>query len=506
MPLLDRPGIVLAAIVYLLATLFIGGWAMRRTRTPADFFVAGRNLGLLVTAIATMSAAFSGFAFLGGPGLTYRTGLASLFICFPVGFTAAMLCWTVARPLRLLAELRTVYTVPDVVFARYRSRTASGLAAMAVLVGTVFYLGTQLLALGVMLEAILGTRGALGASSLPAAIALGALVIVFYCTAGGMVASVYTDLLQGVIMAVAGALVFVQALHATGGWSAMTHSLATSPHFGEAFLDPLGKVNAFTAFGFYFVFGVGVAGQPHVIHKFFMLRAPAELRYFPLVLGGSQVLCILLWLGVGLAVPALVAQGRLAPLASPDETTPAFLLGFSPEWLAGLVFAGVLAAIMSTASSLVNIAAAAVVRDLPRALRLRRAADELRAGRAMTVVVVAAAGASAWLSQDLIALLGAFSFGTLAAALTPALVIGLNWRRVTSVAAAASIGCGLVLNLALEFLARQTYLSSLPRPPFAAGVQVTAVSLAASFVVLMAVTSLTREERLDEAVAAAMEA
>ena len=506
MPLLDRPGIVFAAAVYLLATLAIGVWSARRTRTPADFFVAGRNLGLLVTGIATMSAAFSGFAFLGGPGLTYRMGLASMFICFPVGFTAALLCWTVARPMRLLAEARTIYTVPDLILARYRSRVASGLSACAVLVGTVFYLGTQLLALGVMLEAILGTRDALGPWSLPAAMALGALVIVTYCTAGGMVASVYTDLLQGSIMAVAGVLVFIQALNVTGGWTAMTHSIATSPVFGAAMLDPLGQVNAFTAFGFYFVFGVGVVGQPHVVHKFFMLKDPMRLRYFPLVLGGSQVLCILLWLGVGLAVPALVARGKLAALSSPDEATPAFLLGFAPEWLAGFVFASVMAAIMSTASSLVNIAAAAVVRDAPRALGRRRATDELRAGRMMTIAVVTAAGLSAWLSQDLIALLGAFSFGTLAAALTPVLVVGLNWPRVTAAAASASIGGGLLLNLALEFLARQTYFPGLPKFPLAAGVQATAVSLAASFVILFVVTALTRAETVDDDVAAAMEA
>lgn len=505
MPLVDRPVIVVASALYVLATLLVGAWAARRTKTSADFFVAGRDLGLVVTAIATMSAAFSGFAFLGGPGLTYRLGMASLFICFPVGFTAAMLCWTVARPLRLLAEVRSVYTVPDVVLARYASRVASGLAAVAVLVGTVFYLGTQLLALGVMLEAILGTRQALGPWSLPAAMALGALVIVTYCVAGGMVASVYTDLLQGAIMTVAGAFVFMQALHVTGGWSAMTDSLVTSPVFGAHFLDPLGRVNAYTAFGFYFVFGVGVVGQPHVVHKFFMLRDPVQLRYFPLVLGGSQVLCILLWLGVGLAVPALVAQGRLAAPASPDEATPIFLLHFSPEWLAGFVFAGVMAAIMSTASSLINIAAAAVVRDLPRALAGRCTSNELRAGRLTTVVVVVVAGGSAWLSQDLIALLGAFSFGTLAAALTPALVIGLHWRRVTSRAATASIGLGLLLNLTLEFLGRQTYFPALPSPPFAPGVQATAFSLAASFAVLIAFTMLTRGETVDEDVAAAME-
>src|SRR5688572_12982679 len=99
-----------------------------------------------MTGVVTMAAAFSGFVFLGGPGLTYRIGVGSLFINASVGFTAGLLGWAVAKRLRLLAEVREVYTVPDAVLARYRSRAASGTAAVAILVGTISYLGAQILA------------------------------------------------------------------------------------------------------------------------------------------------------------------------------------------------------------------------------------------------------------------------------------------------------------------------------------------------------------------------
>ena len=80
MPVLDRPWIVAVASVYLIAVLVIGFWAARRTRTTRDFFIAGQSIGLIVMALATMSAAFSGFVFLGGPGLTYRP-TARLALC-----------------------------------------------------------------------------------------------------------------------------------------------------------------------------------------------------------------------------------------------------------------------------------------------------------------------------------------------------------------------------------------------------------------------------------------
>ena len=129
-------------------------------------------------------------------------------------------------------------------------------------------------------------------------------------------------------------------------------------------------------------------------------------------------------------------QGRMAPLANPDDATPAFVLGFLPEALAGLVIAAVLAAIMSTADSLLNLGAAALARDLPRALRREGSTepperDELVAGRRATLVVALAAAACALLYDDLIALLGTFAFGTFAAAhdLVPAVRSALRGER-----------------------------------------------------------------------------
>ena len=67
------------------------------------------------------------------------------------------------------------------------------------------------------------------------------------------------------------------------------------------------------------MFTIGVLGQPHTLHKFLMLKDPRKLRFLPAVLGVSQVLVVLIWLGIGLAVPALVAQGHLPPFDQPDR-------------------------------------------------------------------------------------------------------------------------------------------------------------------------------------------
>jgi Na+/proline symporter len=308
-------------------------------------------------------------------------------------------------------------------------------------------------------------------------------------------------------MILAAVAVFWCALDVAGGLSGITASIAGSPRFGRQFLEPFGKTPVLTALGFYFVFGVGVLGQPHMLHKFFMIKDPRRLRWMPLTLGAAQILCLLIWLGLGLAVPALVAQGRLPALTHPDDAAPLFLLHFAPEMITGLAVAGILAAIMSTADAFMNIGSAVLVRDLPKALG-RRVERELLWGRLATVAVTLAAAGLAFVYDDLIALLGTFAFGTFGAALAPTLAVGLNWKRVTARAATASIATGTLLNLVLEFMGRQTFFPALPKPPLPPGVLPTAVSLAASFTVLLCVTALDRrrEPTLPPDIAAVMEA
>lgn len=391
-----------------------------------------------------------------------------------------------------------MFTVPDALLCRFGSRRVSGLAALAVLVGTVGYLGAQIQALGVITEVALG-GGPWGAWAPAVGLGIGLAVILAYSVGGGMVAGVYTDVFQGALMLVSAVAVFVYALRSAGGPLAIARSIASSDGFGPSFLDPLGGVPLATTFGFFFVFGVGVLGQPHMLHKFYMIDDPAKLRWFPAVLGVSQSLCLLIWLGIGVAVPALVAQGKMAPLARADDAAPAFLLGFTPEILAGVVFAGILAAIMSTADSFINIGAAVLVRDLPRALGRRIGPDALLHGRLAALGVAVAAAAFALAYQDLVALLGTFAFGTFAAALAPVMAVGLAWQRVSARAAGASIATGLILNLGLELAAKQTWLPGLPRPPLPEGVLPSAVAMAASFTVLLAVTIAERGRSLPPA-------
>ena len=483
-------------LVSLVGVMAIGIWSYGRTRSSRDFFIAGQGLGMWPVAMATMATAFSGFVFLGGPGLTYQMGVASFAIVLPVGFTAGLLCWTVARRLRLLAEAREILTIPDVIACRFRDRLTTGLTIVAVLIGTIGYLGAQFLALAILLETLFNTRESLGPWSLPVTLTVGATIVVLYSVLGGMIAGVYTDVVQGVLMLLAALLVFGRALWVSQGPMAMLASIGRHGEF-DGFFDPLDGGVARTTLSFFLVFGIGVLGQPQMLHKFFMLRDPRELRWLPLVLGGSQAICLLIWVGLGLAVPALVAQGRMALLAHPDQAAPRFLMEFCPPLLGGLVVAAVLAAIMSTADSFLNIGSGVLVRDLPRLVGAHPQ-DRLGPARGATVGIALLAAWLAFSFGDLVALLGTFAFGTLGAALAPAFVLGLSWSRVTATAASASISTGLVVSLALEAFKRLSPSGTLVEIGLAKGAVPSAVALMASFSVLLIVSWMTGRDDGDE--------
>ena len=476
LPRLAQPTIVAVAIVYFAIVAAIGVWATRKTRTASDFFVAGEGIGLAALTLAAMSATLSGFAFIGGPGLVYATGIGAMFLILPASVTSSMTSWALAKRMRLLAEVRGLITVPDAIGARYRSPAAQGLSAVAILVAVIGYMATNILALGLVIDAIFGTGLTWG-------VWIGMAIVLGYSVAGGILAGVYTDVFQGSLMAVASVLVFLYTLKAGGGMEGISRTILSAD---AAFMGPFGSMGAVAALSLFFVFGVGSMGQPHVIHKFYMLRDPRKLKWYPLLVTLALVVTMLLYFGVGVAVKALVVEGRMEALARPDDATPFFLLRFTPVLLAALVFSGVAAAIMSTVNSFMNIGAAAITHDIPVALGFR-VKNELKWGRISTVVVSLLAAWLALLPGALVAFLGIFGWGLFASTLVPALAIGLNWEGATKEGAIASICTGLAITLGFETMAFFKVYS------FPAGVTVSGLSLVLSILVFFAVSWVTRD-------------
>ena len=480
MPTADSQLIITCVIVYLASCAVIGVWAMRRTTSSADFFLAGKSLGPVVVVMATISSVMSGFGFVGGPGLVYESGSSSLWMVFVSAFSLPVVFLLTGKRLRLLVEVREILTLPEAVAARYGGTWPALAMSAAIFLGVIGYLGTQILAIGTVLQAVLGI-------DLLVALGIGLGVLAFYSIAGGIVAGVYTDLFQGMLMLGAAVAVLLQCLKVGGGMGAISETLwaMDAEYFG-----PWGSRGDMAALSWMLLFGIGASGQPHAVTKLMMLKDIRQLKWSALATGASYLVLAMLWMGIGLAMRTLVARGEHPELENPDLAAPTFLLHYTPELLAGIVFAGLLAAIMSTADSFLNLGAAAVVRDIPIALRGRPLDRELLWSRIVTGGLLVLSAVFALYMENLIALLGTFGWGTFAAAIVPSICIGMNWKRATGQACVASISTSIVLNFVLEMSARHGYALL---PP---GLAVGAVALLASTLVFVLVSLATPRPRL----------
>lgn len=472
--------IVGCVIAYLASCAGIGTWAMRRTKSAADFFLAGKSLGPVVVVMATVSSVMSGFGFVGGPGLVYESGSSSLWMVFVSAFSLPVIYILSGKRLRLLVEVRDVLTLPEAVSARYGGTWPSLAMSAAIVLGVLGYLGTQVLAIGTVLQAVMGIDFLI-------ALAIGLGVLAFYAVAGGIVAGVYTDLFQGFLMLGSAGIVLFHCLKAGGGLESIS---ATLWSMDPDYIGPWGARGDMAALSWLLLFGIGAAGQPHAVTKLMMLRDIRQLKWSALATGGAYIVLAMLWMGMGLAMRTVVERGDHPALDNPDLAAPTFLLHYTPELVAGIVFAGLLAAIMSTADSFLNIGAAAIVRDIPSAWLGRPLHRELFWSRVATGCILVVSALFALYMESLIALLGTFGWGTFAAAIIPSVAMGFNWKRATGQACVASISASIVLNFSLEMSARH----GMPLLP--PGLAVGAVALLASTAVFVAVSLLTKPARL----------
>ena len=458
--------------------------------------MASRRLGVLVASVAVFSSTMSGWGFVGGPGLVYKMGASSfwMIVATSIGFCVSF--FLLGKRLRLIAELRQPISLPDAVTARYRSRSTGLLTAVAILLGVMGYLATQILAMAAVLQSVLANVSWIGHISIHACLAISCIVLVFYCVTGGIIAGVYTDLVQGIIMVVAAVLILVAAITSVdGGIEGMSRIIAEDD---PESMQPWGTLGMIGCLSWYFIFVLGACGQPHVITKLMMTRRVQDARrMLPITVIGYGITA-LLWIGIGLSIRALVLQGAHPELTgSADAAAPEFLQNYAHPILAGVVFAALLAAIMSTADSFLNVGAAAIVHDIPRALCGRTLKNELLWARIATIVIAVVASFFALYSKDLVALLGAFGWSTFAGAIVPTVAIGFNWKRASALAANLAIGSSLLLNFALKLFEEQLKL------PY--GIHGGAVALLVSLTIFFAVSFMRPPKKIDADIEAVMD-
>ncbi len=430
-----------AFVVYLVVLVIVGVLTLRLTKTLADFVLAGRKLGPWVAAISAKASSESGWLLIGLPGQAFAGGFSAFWVSLGV-VGGTFFNWTVmARRLRRITEVFNAMTIPDYLEERFDDRT-HGLRILSGLIITTFmaaYVAAQFVASGKALSTAFDISYLQG-------VLVGAVVILFYTMMGGFFAVAWTDLIQGMLMVAALVFLPVVAIINIGGFGEMIARLTDTA--GRDFITMAGGQSGLPLFaGVIGSLGIGLGypGQPHVLVRFMALRSPRDVRTGALITGVWTILSLYGAVLIGLAARVLLSQDP----GDPERVMPLLAIEVLPAWLAGVMIAAAMAAMMSTADSMLLVATASVVQDFYNKL-FRRSVSErslVRTSRIVTLAIGALAFVVA-LGQDpnatggLVFWLVLFAWGGLGASFGPPLILSLYWKRVTRAGAYAGIASG----------------------------------------------------------------
>lgn len=423
----DTPLTMVFVGVFFALMIGIGVFAGRYQSNEVEYYAAGRRSGIIVIALSGYAAIQSGWGMIGTPGAIYGVGLEFLIMNFPpLGFVLAY--WLLAKKMRLLGTFKGAITAPDALYHRFgESDHVRLLGAISVFLGCVGYLAAQYAALGVI-----------GAVIFPfgfyESLIIGMVVVGIYTVIGGSLAAIWSDAIQGLIMAVSGPLIFFYILTQVD----MSLDTAVSSVVSEApnwFNVSLLGGESIAGIGFALSAGflmLTITGQPVLTTKFYMIRDVSLLKWGALISGVGYLLTMFYWFATPW-IRAAAATGQFQPPENPDYALPMMMIESAPEVVVALALTAILAAIMSTSNAFLNLSAASIQHDIIQEYFDYDLTNEqqVTGGRIITTIVLIGAFVVAATYPGLILLLGAAGWALMAAVLFPGVAIAYNWKGAT---------------------------------------------------------------------------
>ena len=350
----DETMILLSFLLFMCFFAGVGLASMRvKEDTTDDYLVAGRGMHPGLAALSAVSTWNSGYMFIGFIGFIYLQGYSAIWIAV-VSTIGQLVAWIwLYKYIQKEGEERGIRSLTSLVSSTTGSPEAKVAAVLSVLFLSI-YAAAQLTAGGVALETMLNwapTRGIL----------IGFVLVVAYCYAGGIRASIWTDAAQSSVMIVGSTILCLVAVKNSGGLSGLHDQLAAVDD-SMVSLFPSGlRFGAALWIAAFFLGGLGVAGQPQVVSRVMTLKDDAARKQAMVWFFVWQTPFIVLMFIIGLACRVLL------PELGPDgaETGLPFLAmkQLSP-FLGGVILASIFAATMSTADSQVLACTAAITDDV----------------------------------------------------------------------------------------------------------------------------------------------
>lgn len=441
-------------MLILFFALMIGvGISCRKHATNIDGFVlGGRAVGPWLTAFAFGTSYFSAVIFVGYAGqFGWNFGLASTWIGLGNAFIGSLLAWVVlGRRTRVMTQHLESKTMPDFFEKRYDSKTLKVVASFIVFVFLIPYTASLYNGLSSLFNNVF---------SIPywAVVLIMAVLTGIYVIFGGYMATAINDFIQGIIMLVGIIAVIAAVLHQNGGFNAAVEALGNSSNAGPQYISIFGPNPVFLFF-VVMLTSLGTWGLPQMVGKFYSIKDEGSIKkgtiistIFAIIVAGG---CYFLG-GFGkLYFNEMTSGGYISDKGAVmfDKVIPTMLSNLAPVIVA-LIIVLVLAASMSTLSSLVLTSSSTLTLDVVKPMS-KKEFSEKKSVLIMRVFIVFFIAVSAfiailkdtiWKDSVFIAQMMGVSWGALAGAFLAPFLYGLYWKRTTKAAVVTSFifGTGL---------------------------------------------------------------
>jgi sodium/proline symporter len=430
----DAP-LLVTFVAYLILILFLGIKAYRRTHSLDDYILGGRKLGSVVTALSVGASDMSGWLLLGLPGAIYLSGLSEIWI--GIGLVLGAYCnWLfVSKRLRIYsAQANNSLTLPDYFENRFNdtTRVLRLVSAFVILLFFTFYTASGLVGGAILFENSFGMQYS-------TALISGGLIIVGYTFIGGFLAVVWTDAVQAVLMFLALLVAPTVVILSSGGAEAVWQQMqAVNPQSTELFSN-------MTLIGFLslIAWGLGYVGQPHILARFMAVENPQKLVAARRIAMVWMVLVLFGSVATGLAGIAYFADN---PLENPETVFIALSQQLFNPWVAGIITAAILSAIMSTVDSQLLVSSSVISEDFYRVFVRPQASEKelLMVSRGAVIAIALLAMVIASDRESRVLDLVSYAWAGFGAAFGPVIVFSLFWRSMTAASAIAGMIVGAV--------------------------------------------------------------
>ncbi len=434
--------------IYMTLLILFGLYHGRKVKTSSDYAIGGRNLPGWVAALSERATGESSWALLGLPGAAYATGLTEIWTA--LGCVVGILTAWIAISWRLQKEAQK-YEVDT--FTEYIAKKHNEMQKWIRIVGSLtivffffFYVGAQFLGGGKILETMFGLDTRLG-------MLITAIVIIPYTIYGGFRSVVYTDVIQALIMIIAlivGPIVGIIYISNHPELFAQSIPLALEKA-GPAYSSLIEASSGFAAGvvivgGFSWFFGY-LGGQPQLSMRFMAIRSSKQAKSARNI-GVSWTIIAYIgalslgWIGIAIFGP----NGQ----KDQEYIMPAVLMTIFPPAIAAILLTGIIAAITSTANSLLILSATELSENLikPAMPGRRKVKDSLLSSRIITAALAVIALIVAYYSQSkLIFTLVGYVWAGIGGTFSVVILLTLFWKKYHGRAALLTIICGLAFTI-----------------------------------------------------------